>query len=77
MEDFELDVKDALRKTAKGESLTVSVVGEGGELFHRRAVVVTPDGVQEPATMLVARLAGVSLYVRDSELVLTTADVYL
>ncbi len=77
MKDFLLDVSEADRKYAVGENLTVTVIGEGAEVFHRRAVRVTNGVAAEPETMLVARVAGVSIYIRDDQLIMTTADLYL
>jgi hypothetical protein len=77
MSDFDLNVSDPVHKTATGTFFNLSVVGDGSEVFHRRAIKLLPDGQRVNDSMLVGRLNGVSLYIKDNELVLTTADLYL
>lgn len=77
MADFILNVEDPIHKTATGNGLALSVVGEGAEVFHRRAIKVLPGGAQETSSMLVGRVGGVSLYIQDNRLILTPDDLYL
>lgn len=78
MEDFELsfDKENHLAMAARPD-LRVVVKGEGGEVFHRRAIKLHADGRQEHVTMLVMRLKGVSVYFQDATLVVTEEDIYL
>lgn len=77
MQDFILNVEDPVHKIAVGENLTLSVVGDGAEVFHRRAIKIAPNGAQETVSMLVGRVAGVSIYIQDDKLILSPDDLYL
>lgn len=61
---------------ASRPDLTVAVVGEGGQIFHRRAIKLQGD-VEWQESMLVARLDGVSVYLQDGTIVVTKEDLYL
>lgn len=74
--DFELSFEENAAYAITPE-LAISVLGEGGEVFHRRAIKKHPDGTNTQESCLVARLNGVSLYVRGGTVVMTTEDLYL
>lgn len=75
MKDFKI-TQEGGHWIARQEGLEVGVVGDGGQLFHRRAVKIDANG-QRTETMLVARLDGVSVYIQDGTIVVTKEDIYL
>jgi hypothetical protein len=75
-QDFELLKEDGAAHAVRGD-LAITVLGEGGEVFHRRAIRMLPTGEQQRANMLVARLNGVSIYVHDGVIVMSAEDLYL
>lgn len=85
--DFEFDYTENNVCHASRPDLAISVLGEGGKVFHRRAIRITNEGVQEPVSMLVARLPYgvdengkelfVSLYYQEGSLILSKEDIYL
>jgi hypothetical protein len=76
MEDFQLKVDEPGVKHAFGEGFALTVVGDDAEVFHRRTIKMQ-DGEETRDVMLVARVGGVSLYVRDGSYILTAQDLYL
>jgi hypothetical protein len=74
--DFKIMQDENGHWIASRDDLTVAVVGKDGQLFHRRAVKLQ-GGQETRESMLVARLNGVSVYLRDGEIVVTDKDIYL
>ena len=75
-QDFELRKEDGAAYAVRSD-IAITVLGEGGEVFHRRAIKMLPTGEQQRANMLVARLNGVSIYVHDGAIVMSAEDLYL
>jgi hypothetical protein len=75
-QDFELSKEEGAVSAVRSD-LAITVLGEGGEVFHRRAIKMLPSGEQLREHMLVARLNGVSIYVRDGAIVMSAEDLYL
>lgn len=74
--DFELTFEDGVCHAVRPD-LALTVVGEGGQVFHRRAIKKHADGTEERASMLVARLGDVSVYYTEGGIIVSKEDLYL
>lgn len=74
--DFIITSPEPSLKLAERPGMQVVVAGEGGEVFHRRALKLNGEALTQ-VNVLVARLNGVSVYIQDEAIVLTQEDIYL
>lgn len=56
--------------------ITVSLIGDGGKMFKRRAVKGAGSEAAEEVCWLVAELDGVRIYQQGNQIVMTKGEMY-
>lgn len=73
--DYDLIFEDGVCHAVR-PNFAVTVVGAGGQVFHRRAIKLS-GGEAMKQSMLVAKLDDVNVYLTDSGLIVSKEDLYL